>query len=118
MSKKITQIFLQLFGCIGENVKNNVEHSASPLIFDLQLQKQNQKVQVVMSHKTVVLGKLGHILQRKCPLVFPLISYDCCACLQLFIWQAVLNNYPVLQLQLKSAGSLDVAFRNLCESQR
>ncbi len=38
-----------------------------------------------MSHKTAILVKLGHILQRKCPLVFPLMSYDCSVCLQPFI---------------------------------
>ncbi len=30
-----------------------------------------------MSHKTAVLVKPGHILQRKCPAVFPLMPYDC-----------------------------------------
>ncbi len=31
--------------------------------------------------------------------------------------KAVPNNYPLLQLQLLSAGRFHVAFRNLCESQ-
>ncbi len=37
------------------------------------------------SHKAAVLVKLGHILRRKCPLVFPLMSYDFSVCLQPFI---------------------------------
>ncbi len=37
------------------------------------------------SHETTILEKTGHILQRKCPLVFPLLSYDCSAHLQPFI---------------------------------
>ncbi len=36
--------------------------------------------------------------------------------LQPFIWRSP-GNDPLLQLQLQSAGSLHVAFRNLCESQ-
>ncbi len=40
---------------------------------------------VNMLNKTTILVKLGHILWRKCPLVFPLMSYDCSVCLQRFI---------------------------------
>ncbi len=36
-----------------------------------------------MSHKTAI--KSGHILQRKCPLVFSLMPYDRSDCLQPFI---------------------------------
>ncbi len=36
-------------------------------------------------HETSILVKLGHISQRKCPLVFPLMSSDCSVCLQPFI---------------------------------
>ncbi len=61
-------------------------------------------------HKTTVLVKPGHILWRKCPLVFPLMSYDCSVC-SLLLSGAVLNNDLLLQLQLQSAGSLHVAFR-------
>ncbi len=69
------------------------------------------------SHKTAILVKLGHILQRKCPLVFSLMSYDCSVCLQPFIYLAVPNNDLLLQQQLRCAGSPHVAFRNLGESQ-
>ncbi len=40
---------------------------------------------VNMSHKTVILVKLGHILRRKCLLVFPLMFDDCSVCLQPFL---------------------------------
>ncbi len=36
-------------------------------------------------HKTAILVKPSHILWRKCPLVFSLMSYDCSVCLQPFI---------------------------------
>ncbi len=36
-------------------------------------------------HKTAVLVKPGHILWKKCPLVFTLMSYNCSVCLQPFI---------------------------------
>ncbi len=47
--------------------------------------KRNLAMHVNTSHKTAVLVKPRHILQRKCPLVFPLMSYDCSVCLQPFI---------------------------------
>ncbi len=34
-----------------------------------------------VSHKTAILVELGHILWSKCPLVFPLMSYDYSVCL-------------------------------------
>ncbi len=37
------------------------------------------------SHQTAVLVTPGHISWRKCPLVFPLMFYDCSVCLQPFI---------------------------------
>ncbi len=67
-------------------------------------------------HKTAILVKLCHILQRKFPLVFPLMFDDCSVGLQPFS-AVVISNDQVLQLQLWSAGSLHVAFRNLRESQ-
>ncbi len=36
-------------------------------------------------HKKAILGQPDHILWRKCPLVFPLMSYDCSLCVQPFI---------------------------------
>ncbi len=41
----------------------------------------NNHIDVVnnMLHKTAILVKSGHILWRKCPLVFPLMSYNCSA---------------------------------------
>ncbi len=38
-----------------------------------------------MLHKTAVLVKPGHILRKKCPLVFPLMSCDLSVCLQPFM---------------------------------
>ncbi len=38
---------------------------------------QNLMMHVHTSHKTAILIKPGYILWRKCPLVFPLMSYDC-----------------------------------------
>ncbi len=69
-----------------------------PLTFDLNLkqhyvtmtttcgfEKQNKTLHINMLHKTAILVKPGHILWRKCPLVFPLMSYDCSVGLQPFI---------------------------------
>ncbi len=42
-------------------------------------------MQVNTSHKTAILVKSGHILHRKCPLVFPLMLDDCSVCLQPFV---------------------------------
>ncbi len=42
-------------------------------------------MQVNTSHKTAISVKSGHILQRKCPLVFPLMFDNCAVCLQPFI---------------------------------
>ncbi len=39
-------------------------------------------IHVHTSHKTSILVKSSHILHRKRPLVFPLMSYDCSVCLQ------------------------------------
>ncbi len=72
---------------------------------------------VNMLHKTAILVKLGHILWRRCPLVSPLMSYDCSVSLQPLFSEAVLNINLVLQLQLRSAGSQHAAFRNTHESQ-
>ncbi len=69
-----------------------------------------------MLHKTAILVKPCDVLQRKCSLVFPLMSYNSVGLLPVFS-EAVPNNDPLLQLQLQSAGSLHVAFRNLRESQ-
>ncbi len=44
-------------------------------------EKRNSTMHGHTSHKTALLVKLGHILCRKCSLVFPLMSY----CLQPFI---------------------------------
>ncbi len=46
---------------------------------DLRLRKQNFTMQVDTPHKTAILVKSGHILQRKYPLIFPLMFYDCSA---------------------------------------
>ncbi len=48
-------------------------------------EKRNLTMHVNMSHKTAILVKSGHILQRKCPLVFSLMFDDCSVCLQPFI---------------------------------
>ncbi len=42
-------------------------------------------IYVNTSHKTAILLQLGHILQRKCPLVFPLMFDNCSVCLRPFI---------------------------------
>ncbi len=47
-------------------------------------EKCNLAMQVNASHKTAALVKSGHILQRKCPLVFPLMFDDCSVCVQPF----------------------------------
>ncbi len=39
--------------------------------------KRNSIMHLNMSHKTAILVKCGCILQRKCPLVFPLMFYNC-----------------------------------------
>ncbi len=46
---------------------------------NLQLRKQNLTMHVSKLHKTSILVKSGHILWRKGPLVFPLMSYHCSA---------------------------------------
>ncbi len=75
-------------------------------------------MQVNISHKTAVLVKLGHILQRKCPLVFPSdVLLLLCLSAVCYFSRAVPKSDPLLQLQLRSAGSLHVAFKNLHESQ-
>ncbi len=48
-------------------------------------EKQNLMMHVNTSHKTAILVKLGHILQRKYPLVFPLMLDNCSVFLQPFI---------------------------------
>ncbi len=73
------------------------------------------KKQNFTSHQTAIFVKLGHILWRESRLFFPLMLCDCSVCLQPFIYGAVTNNNPLLQL--RSAGSLHAAFRNLRESQ-
>ncbi len=45
-------------------------------------EKPNLMMHVNTPHKATFLVKLGHILQRKCPLVFPLMSSDSSVCLQ------------------------------------
>ncbi len=68
--------------------------------------------------KTAILVKPGHSLQRRCTLWFshwcPITALSVCS---LFFSRVVPNNYPMLQLQLWSPGSLDAALRNPCESQ-
>ncbi len=48
-------------------------------------EKWNLTMRVNTLHKTAILVKPGHILHRKRPLVFPLMSYNCFVCLQPFI---------------------------------
>ncbi len=48
-------------------------------------EKWNWKMYVNTSHQTTILVKPDLILQRKCPLVFPLMFDDCSACLEPFI---------------------------------
>ncbi len=72
-----------------------------------------------MSHKTEILVKSGRIfLQKKMSSDF---SSDVLQlhCLSAAFYLAELSptTYPLLQLQLRSAGSLHAAFRNLHESQ-
>lgn len=42
-----------------------------------QLQNQILTMYITTLHKTVIWVKPGHTGWRKCPLVFPLMSYDC-----------------------------------------
>ncbi len=44
--------------------------------------KRNLTMHVNTSHKTAIFVKPDHILQRKCPLIFLLMSHDCSVCLQ------------------------------------
>ncbi len=48
-------------------------------------EKRNLTMHINTSHKTAILVKLVRILQRKCPLVFPLTFYNCSVCLQPFM---------------------------------
>ncbi len=48
-------------------------------------EKQNLMMHINMLHKTAILVKLGHILQRKYLLVFPPMFDGCSVCLQPFI---------------------------------
>ncbi len=59
-------------------------------------------------------SNMGSLFQRKCPLVFPLMSYDCSACLQPFILAEL--SPTTTSCSFTRAGSLHVAFRNLRES--
>ncbi len=63
------------------NVSQLKQHYVT-LTTNCGLEKRNLTMHVPMSHKTVILVKLGRILRRKYPLVFPLTSCDCSVCLQ------------------------------------
>ncbi len=45
-----------------------------------ELKQQFLTLTATHGYKTAILVKSGHILQRKCPLVSPLMSYDCSIC--------------------------------------
>ncbi len=58
---------------------NNLKQHCVTLTANCGFEKRNLMMHVHTSHKTAILVKPGHILWRKCPLVFPLMSYDCSA---------------------------------------
>ncbi len=67
--------------------------------------------------KTAILVKLGHLVMEKMSPGFPSYVLRLLCLSAVLFSEAVTNNNPLLQLQLRSAGSLHVAFRNLRESQ-
>ncbi len=77
--------------------------------------QHNLTMYVDMLHKTLILVKLGHILRRKLSSGFP--SDAALSVCSLLFSEFVPNNDPLLQLQLRSAGSIHVAFRDLRELQ-
>ncbi len=88
-------------------INNFCESKSTQLWLRLGAEKQNYYLHVDTSHKTVILVKPGHNW-------WPTTARSVCS---LLFSEAVPNNYLLLQLQLRSAGSLHVAFRNLRESQ-
>ncbi len=65
--------------------------------------------------QTAILAKPGHILRRKCPLVFPLMSYDCSIYVLPFIWQSCpqkTSRYCSCNFGLRTSGGKpeDVSF--------
>ncbi len=77
-------------------------------------EKRNIIMLINIWHKTAILVKPGHILFLWFSLWCPTTALSVCSFL---FSEAVPNNYLLLQLQLQSAGSLHVAFRNLRKSQ-
>ncbi len=67
----------------GKHVKLSLLHGACT---GPRFKKWNLTMHVDVLHKTAVLVKPGPILWSKCPLVFPLMSYNCSVCLPPFIF--------------------------------
>ncbi len=80
-------------------------------------EKQNLTMHVDTLHKTAILIKSSQILQKKMSSGFPDVRQLLCLSAAFYFSGAVTSNNLVLQLQLWSAGSLRIAFRNLPESQ-
>ncbi len=83
------------------------------------LEKQKLTMHINMLHKTAILVKLGHILRKICPLVFPPMSCECCV-FAAFYFATPSPTTTLLQLQLQLAGSMLLSgyqnfFQNLTE---
>ncbi len=73
---------------------------------------------VIKSQKTAILGKPGSYIMEKIFSAFLSVVLRLLFLSAAFYFSgAVTNNDPLLQLQHRSAGSLHVAFGNLCDSQ-
>ncbi len=79
---KILSTVLTVLKC---EVKLTFKQQYVTLTATRSFEKQNLRMDSNMSHKTAIVVKSSHILRKKSPLVFPLMSYDCSVCLQPFI---------------------------------
>ncbi len=78
---------------------------------------KNETTRCTLICRPAILVKLARISLRKYPLTFLGCSKTALSVCSLLFSEAVPNNNLLLQLQLRSAGSLHVAFRNLRDSQ-
>ncbi len=69
--------------------------------------KRNLTMHINTSHKTAILVEPGHILQRKCPLVFPLMSYKCSVSAAFYLAKLSSSTTPCCSFGLLEAYMLD-----------
>ncbi len=81
---------------------------------ELPFQNQNSTMHITMSPKAVILVRVSHILWRKCPLAFPLMSFDCSAS-TLWFMEVPESNRQKLQLRQNWWVSL-ADFLDICKA--